>query len=120
MTEPSFPSDSEPVSLAYGVTIFQRPRHFEMVRLTLQELDMLSHGYNSVHLALFGPVFGAALTIGVTVLTIPLDDRAFAVFIGALIVTFVLSIYFGLMAFREWRTTRNLVKMLKTKATIDL
>ena len=88
-------------TLAGQIQIVSEPRVLRMFHVTEQELDSLSEKGAGIHLGLFGVAFGALLVALVTIVTVKLNDRAFAAFVAVAIVSGVLSLYFATMAARN-------------------
>lgn len=84
-----------------------------------QELESLksSGDANSLDFGLFGVAFGAALTLGITIKTVPIDNvyTYFAFWAGFLVTSFA-TIYFAVRAVLSRRATSALVATIKTES----
>ena len=96
------------------VTIDVMPRRVAMYRLFETELDSLGSAQNSVHLAFFGLAFGAALALGITLLTVDISStKTYAAFWASLLVSVLGTFYFGLRAFFDWRKAKQNIRSIK-------
>lgn len=84
-----------------------------MYSVTGQELDGLASGYNSIHAGFFTLCLGALIGFGTTLLTVPLSDKLFALYVGLTGVSGILTPYFGLRAIRDWRNTTQRIEEIK-------
>jgi len=84
-----------------------------------QELGSLSTAsdVNSLHFGLFGIAFGAALSLGITIKTVPIIDvyTYFAFWSGFLVTSFA-TLYFAITAFLSRRKAKTLVDTIKTES----
>jgi hypothetical protein len=84
-----------------------------------QELGSLSAAsdLNSLHFGLFGITFGAALSLGITIKTVPITDvYTYFAFWAGFLVTGLFSIYFAVTAFLSRRKSKTLVETIKTES----
>ncbi|MDO8716941.1 MAG: hypothetical protein Q7J73_09100 [Dehalococcoidales bacterium] len=83
--------------------IVQVPAEIVMYNVSEAQLDALVNGAssNSIHLAFLGICIGAFLAFGIVLLTVPLESKMFATFVGLLAVSIVLSFYFGIRTIVE-------------------
>ena len=89
-------------------------REVTVHQVTDGELDTVASLSNSVHLALLGMCGGAFLTLFITVLTVDISNpKAFMGFIGATIVTFIGSLYFGVNARISYKDAERKLKEIK-------
>ena len=111
-------SDRPPIVASDFAVMTYTKREFVFVPVEQNELNTLCTGYNSVHFGLFGLCFGCALTAAVTLLTGTLPQNMKIGFLASSLVFLVASIYFGLMARKDYSCAQNLVKRIEqSKAT---
>jgi hypothetical protein len=108
--------DFQPIDLT---TVSYRKRELVMYPVQKQEFDILASGYSSIHLALFGIFFGTALTSFVTFESVPLGEPTATRFWLAAITFGALSLYCGVMAIKDYRNCRTVLKTIKSE-TIDV
>lgn len=100
-----------------GVTSSTAPRHFDLVQLTLEEIEELRSANNSTDLTFFGISFGALLTVAVTLATVPLPTTASHVIFVVLTAGFALaSAVFGVNAFQKHRRWQRKYKRYEKMA----
>jgi hypothetical protein len=90
-----------------------RKRSLQMYPLLEQELQTLVSGYGSVHLGLFGAAFGASVSLGVTLETVPMADSLRHDFFTATLVLVLASVYCGVRAILDGVRSRKLIKQLR-------
>lgn len=101
-----------------GVTSNTAPRHFDLVRLTLDEIEELRSANNSTDLTFFGISFGALLTVAVTLATVTLPSMASHVIFVVLTIGFALaSGVFGLNAYQKHRKWQRKYKRYEKMAS---
>ena len=89
-------------------------REVTVHQVTDGELDTVASLSNSVHLALLGMCGGAFLTLLITLLTVQISDaHAFMGFVGATIVTFIGTLYFGINARISYKSAERKLKEIK-------
>ena len=97
------------------VTVDFGHRTIRTYRVADQELHALSAPSSSPSLALFGVMIGVTATCVATLastdITAPVTKAAFTIGVCAF---FVLSLFFGWQAVREWRRARAVVQQLRT------
>lgn len=85
-----------------------------MHSVTTGELDMVASLSNSVHLAFFGLSAGAVITLGVTLVTVPMATPIMAAgFISATIVSSISTLFFGVMARISHKDARRKIEDIK-------
>jgi hypothetical protein len=87
-------------------------REFVFVPIEQNELTMLIAGYASIHFGLFGLCVGGVLTTLVTILVNTLPQNLRMGFLCASLILALASIYFGLMAQKDYKYARNLLKKI--------
>jgi hypothetical protein len=120
MTTPAQPPLPVPTYKAEDLTAIKYwKRSFDMYPVFEHELKTLARGYSSPHLALASLTFGAWLTMIVTTSTVTSLPETFAIrfFVGKL-VSGVFTVYFGIMAWREWSEARQFIANLR-KETVE-
>jgi hypothetical protein len=100
-------------------TITYRKRALVMYPVQEHEFDILASGYNSLHTALFGVCFGAALTCWITFWVTKLGEPLATRFWTAALTFSIVSIYCGCMAVRDYRNARKILSTIKTE-TVDV
>ena len=69
---------------------------------------MLTAGYNSVSLALFGIAVGILASSVLTLVSVPFTDaKVFAMFVALGVTSAFFTLFFGIAAWREWREGRR-------------
>lgn len=93
-------------------------REFVFLPVEQNELNTLATGYNSIHFGLFGICFGSLLTLAITAGTVSLSQYAKNGFLSASIVFLLASIYFGAMARKDYRDSKDLLaRIMKSQST---
>jgi hypothetical protein len=92
-------------------------REFIFVPVEQGELRTLASGYNSVHFGLAGIFFGSLITLIVTWTSVSaaLSDRASTAFLCSSLICFTATLYFGCMAWRDYRNSREVLLGIKTQ-----
>ena len=117
----STPTERQPsVYRAEDLTAIRyRKRSLEMYPMLEQELRTLAGGYSSPHLALCGMSFGAFSSVTITLGTVStLTESAKNKFSAALLIMGVFTLYFGLMAIRDWNRSRKIISQIR-KETVE-
>jgi hypothetical protein len=96
-------------------TVIHRKRRLVMYSVQKSELDMLAEGYTSIHLALCGISFGAAMTILVTLVAVALHETSRRLFSDALVIFLLGTLYCGAMAFLDRRRAGGLLKTINSE-----
>jgi hypothetical protein len=94
-------------------------REFVLYQIQASELDMLTAGYNSIHLGLAGVVFGALVTVVITWITrdSPSTKETALYFCSSILFGFGF-LYFGLMALKDYRKARKIVKSIRESSKL--
>jgi hypothetical protein len=87
-----------------------RMRLFE---LNEDQLQGLKQGANSASLGLLGLFGGIAFSAITTIATVELTDRATAWFVGCLVASAGLTVFFSFQAIREHRNTQSLIARIQ-------
>lgn len=96
-----------------------RKRQLVMYPVQKTEFEILATGYNSIHLGLAAGCFGAAITLGATIASVPLPEPTGTRFWTGLIILTLATIYFGLMAVRDYRNSQKVISAIKSE-TVDI
>jgi hypothetical protein len=97
------------------VKVSYSPRELTMRTMSDSELDTLVSYGSSLDLTFFGATFGAFVTLLLTVLTVSLPGaREFTAFVGATILTSVLSLYFGIRGVRAYSAGQKMLEAIRT------
>lgn len=96
-----------------SLTIHYVRRVINVHQLTSNEIDDLVSGNASLYLTFLGLVFGADISVVITLLTVALGVREFAGFIAALIVLTLFSLLFAALAFKDNRAQRRKIQRIK-------
>jgi hypothetical protein len=100
--------DSMPLTVEYA------PRVLTMHTLTEVELDTVAGLSNSVHLAFLGISAGAFVAFVITLATVAIEDPRTAATLSALTgLSAVLSLYFGVRAITDFRSSRQKLAEIK-------
>lgn len=83
-----------------------------------QELDTMVSGYQSVNLVFFGIAFGAFIAVAIPYWTVSLGEPLQGRFFSAMLVSAVASVYFAIMATRDWFRSRKVMRQLR-RETVD-
>jgi hypothetical protein len=101
------------------VTINYRPRNVTMYYVSDQELEIIgsSNAQSSLHLTFFGVFAGAALALGLTLITLEIaDPRIYAAFWAGLTVSLAFTIYFGIRSFVDWKNSAKQIKAIRAES----
>ena len=95
-------------------TVVIHPRRVHMYQLTSTELhQVVEAGNGGINLALAGILFGAGLTLTITLSTAAFTELAYAGAIGGLVATVVGFAFFGVRAWQDYSKGRKLVRTLE-------
>lgn len=89
-------------------------REFVLYQVHDGELDQLTSGYNSIHLGLSGMTFGALVTVLTTWNTrVSPSQTETLVYYSSTIVLALATLYFGLMAVKDYLNARKIVQRIR-------
>jgi hypothetical protein len=89
-------------------------REFVLYQIQDGELDQLTAGYNSIHLALSGMVFGALITVVTTWLTrVSPSLKETVVYFSSTVLFGLAFLYFGLMALKDYSNARKTIQRIR-------
>lgn len=88
--------------------------------LNEEQLQGLKQGANSASLGLLGPFGGIAFSALTTIVTVELTERATAWFVGFLVASTGLSIFFSHQTWHENRRTRDLIARIQEQHLRDV
>jgi len=95
-------------------TVKHMGRDFVLYQIQDNELDMLTGGYNSIHLGLGGVVFGAFVTVAITwIARDSPSTKETVIYFCSTILFGLASLYFGLMAAKDYSNARKIVDSIK-------
>ncbi len=106
----------EPETPESPVTISFKRRNVDMYYVFAQELETLGSSslQGSLHIALFGIGFGAAVSLWVTVATVAITNPfIYATFFAVASVFSLLTLYFGIRSVIDLINARKQVKLIK-------
>jgi len=92
------------------------PRVILYYPISSPELKMLASVHTSASLTLSGVAFGAFVSFLITLLTVRLDNRAFATFLSLFVVSCVLLLYFAANAYRDLRAAEKVIREIRSSA----
>jgi hypothetical protein len=101
-----FSSSSEPgIEPADGqvIHVIEHGRSIHMFRLTELELDTLKSNFDSLSLGFCSMCLGAFIGFIVPLVTVPLTDKMFAIFISLSVLLAILTLFFGV----KWYSDRK-------------
>src|SRR5262245_35863899 len=104
-----------PESSASPVTFTVVPRNISFHFITKEELENLAEGKASLQLSLFGISIGVMSTSLGTLFSTDLQGKTFLVFEGLAITTTLLTLYFGIGAYREWKVIKDRIKHIASR-----
>ncbi len=105
---------------AVPVTVLYKPRSVTMCYVSEQELDAFGSVQNSVNLAFSALAFGAWLTLTVTLATVQITNPyTYAAFWGGFWISLVLTGYFGIRAFLDFRHSRTHISSIKEGRKVE-
>lgn len=88
-------------------TVYSVPRQLNIFTVTEDELETLytAGNYKTLDVGLFSLCFGVVVAVGLTLATVDIpSNRTNAVFWAVLIVSLVISIFFGVRSIIAWRS----------------
>ena len=92
------------------ITFIVQPRTVNLYFVTRAELQQLASLGVSLHTTFFGISAGAAVAVGIALLTATLDTRTNAAFVALLAVSLVGVAYFSVRAVLDWRARERVVR----------
>ncbi len=105
----------QPESESAPITTVIVARKIEMYLVSPEELKSIVSGNTSIHLTFFGLTLGAAITLLITLFSVAIEGKIFGAFVGSVILTLILSGYFGIRAWKDWGSGRETIKQLMEK-----
>jgi hypothetical protein len=112
-TSPDSPIALSPVP--NPLTIQYTQRSLTMLPVSTTELDAIASLGSSVHLTFFGLCAGAALTCAVVLTTVTITNPiTYGGYVGALIFSGVLGIYFGIRGVVDHRASKRKLRDIKS------
>jgi hypothetical protein len=103
-----------------SLTVNPIQRRLNVYTVTEDELETLytSGNYRALDISLFGVAFGAALSLGATLVTVDITAPVtFAGFLAAMILSVVGSIFFLVRSIIAWRRAARTLMDIKRSAT---
>jgi hypothetical protein len=91
-------------------------REFVLYQVEESELTTFASGYASIHFGLFGLAFGGLISSVTTLRTAVLSGSASTLFFSMFFVSLLGSLYFGLMARRDYKACKDAVLRIKTQS----
>lgn len=97
--------------------IVQIPAEIVMYNVSEAQLDALANGANSnsIHLAFLGISIGAFVAFGIVLLTVTLESKLFATFVGLLAVSIISLFYFGIRTIVEFKANTKRFNQIKQR-----
>jgi len=94
------------------------PRTLEMYTVTNQELEALASGPQSVHIGFLGTSIGALLVVIVALLTVQMDRTTHGLFLVGMVLSVILTAYFGIRAVLDLRSAGNQLSTIRSNRRI--
>lgn len=104
--------DLEPGKVS-SIQVIQHGRDIHIFPITESEIDELVCAHSSISLVLFSLCAGVLISFLISIFTIQLEDRVFAVFIAIIVVSLLMGIWFGFRALQEWRKINKRAEEIK-------
>ncbi len=89
-----------------------------MYTVTNQELEALASGPQSVHIGFLGTCIEALLVLLVALVTVQMDRTTRGLFVVGLILSVILTAYFGIRATLDLRGSGNQLDSIRSKRRI--
>jgi len=99
-------------------TVVEHPRELHMYRITESEIDQLISTNDPICLGLFTLCVGSFISFLTALFTAQTSDRVNAAFVAIIIVTGILSIYFGWKTWQARNQSSQRVKDIKKKISV--
>lgn len=93
--------------------LIEHPIVIHVYGITGADLDALMAGYNSNQMNFFFLCSGVFVSLLISLLTVSMPDRTFAVFISVCVLPFVLTLSFGLAAWRDRKRITERFKQIR-------
>jgi hypothetical protein len=108
----------QPESKEFPVVVLYAPRRVIIYPVFDHELDAIGSSQNSAHVGFFGVAFGGVMTLAITLLTVTIENaNTRAAFWACLVACAILSAYFGLRAYFDWKKSQAQVRTIKKQHT---
>ncbi len=95
-------------------TVAYLKRKLVMYPVLKQEFEVLASGYTSIHMGLFCCFFGVLSTLVITLATVPLSEQFVTRFWTVSSVFGMGSLYCGLMAVRDYKSSRKVLVEIRS------
>ena len=115
VSQPQAPAPAFLPAPGGSATFFFHHLDVHVYQLTDSQLDQLIAATGGVNLAFAAALFGAMVTLVVTLITANFTDITLFGAIAALVAIGVMLAYFSILAKRDYSRTQNLVKRLKNQ-----
>lgn len=98
-----------------GITFTRQQRDIQVFDVMDTELTMIKQSSPSNPISFLTLCIGLAVGFGSTLLTVPLSDRAYAVYCALLLVSVVLAAFFGVATRKALAATDQLVETIRQR-----
>jgi hypothetical protein len=97
------------------IHVIEHGRNIHMFRLTEVELDSLKSNFDSLSLGFCSMCLGAFIGFIVPLVTVPLSDKMFAIFISLSVLLFVLTIFFGIKWYSDRKSAIKRIRQIQNR-----
>ena len=99
-----------------SISLVHHRQEIAVYPITEEQLDALGSNA-SVHLGFFMFTFGVCITSIITLSTVTnMSDRMISIYVACAILTFILSLYFGWMAWKDWQNDKDRKAQIKIRS----
>jgi hypothetical protein len=103
------PADSEIIH------VIEHGRNIHMFRLTEVELDSLKSNFDSLSLGFCSLCLGSFIGFIVPLITVPLSDKMFAIFVSVSVLLFILTFFFGIKWFLDRKAAIRRIRQIQDR-----
>jgi hypothetical protein len=100
---------------AQFIHVIEHSRDIHMFRLTEVELDSLKSNFDSLSLGFCSMCLGAFIGFIVPLITVPLSDKMFAMFVSLSVLLFILTVFFGVKWYSDRKAAIKRIRQIQDR-----
>ena len=98
-----------------SVHVIEHVRDIHLYQITETELDSLKSNFDSLSLGFCSMCLGALIGFLVPLVTAPLSDKMFAVFVSLTVVLLLLTVFFGAKWLSDRKAAKKRIKQIQER-----
>jgi hypothetical protein len=100
---------------AQVIHVIEHGRSIHMFLLTEVELDSLKSNFDSLSLGFCSSCLGAFIGFIVPLITVPLSDQMFSLFVSLSVLLFILTIFFGIKWYSDRKAAIKRIRQIQNR-----